>query len=140
MILKVWAKNLKEGSWFQKDSNLVTLVPKSAVDQANPNVGHQMQIPRAMWKDFTLVNHLLTRKEKMERFSNKPVWIIGASKDKWIANREAEMKKQSRMRSPGIHQQDDIDPIKLAQVRKQFTAGVADDESNVAAARDWLRS
>jgi len=123
---------------MQKDNNSITLIPKAAVDQTNPNVGNQMQIPRAMWKDFTLVNHLLTRKEKIERFSNKPVWVIGVSKNKWISNRETEIRKQSRM-SPGVHQQADIDPIKLAQVRKQFTSDVS-EEPDVSATRNWLRN
>lgn len=126
---------------LHKDDNAVTLVPKAAIDQGNPNIGHQMQIPRAMWTGFALINHLLTRKEKIERFANKPVWIVGASKDKWIANREAEMRKQSRqkMQNPGVHEPTEIDPIKLAQVKQQFTGGGKEEEPEVSAARNWLR-
>lgn len=124
---------------LHKDDNAVILVPKAAIDQGKPKIGHQMQIPRAMWVQFTLVNHLLTRKEKIERFANKPVWIVGASKDKWIANRESELRRQSKQQSPGVHQPAEIDPIKIAQVRKQLTGGGKEEEPEVSAARNWLR-
>jgi hypothetical protein len=117
------------------DGNEVSLTPKKGMTLG------LLKIPRQMWKEFTLVNHLLTQNEKMTKFSGKPVWIVGASKDKWIANREAELRKQGRqrMQSPGVHTPQDVDPIKLAQVRQQLTAGRGQEEPDVTAARNWLR-
>lgn len=118
------------------DGNEVSLTPKKGMTLG------LLKIPRQMWKEFILVNHLLTQNEKMAKFGgNQPVWIVGASKDKWIANREAELRKQGRqrMQSPGVHAQQDIDPIKLAQVRQQLTAGRGQEEPDVTAARNWLR-
>lgn len=127
---------------LHKDDNAITLIPKAAIDQGNPNIGQQMQIPRAMWVQLALVNHLLTRKEKIERFANRPVWIVGASKDKWMANRTTEMKrqqnKQQMQQSQGVHTPTDIDPIKLRQVKQQLTTG-KEEEPEVTAARNWLR-
>jgi hypothetical protein len=120
-----------------KNDNEVVLVPKAVIDRSNPSIGQQLKIPRNMWKDFTLINHLLTRKEKFEKFSSKPVWIIGASKDRWIANREAELRRQSRMKSPGVTTPAEIEPYKLAQLRQQFTT--REEEPEVSAARSWLR-
>ncbi len=69
----------------------------------------------------------------------RPVWIIGASKDKWIANREAELRRQQRASGPGVTPTE-VDPLKLAQFKQQFTQGAKEEEPAVAAARSWLRN
>ena len=127
-----------------RNDDEIALVPKAvklAIDsgRGNVNLGQRMRIPRAMWKEFALINHLLTRKEKIDKFANRRVWIMGATKDRWIANRTADMQRQSKRVGLGVQAPTDFDPIKLAQVRQQLTGGGREEEPEVAAARNWLR-
>lgn len=131
---------------MNKTNDAIILVPKKFYDQAMsggmmrmPPAEETVTIPQSQWKDFTLINHLLTRNEKMSRFGMKPVWIVGASKDRWIANREAELRRQSRAKGPGVSQPGELDPQKLSQFKQQFTQGAQEEEPAVAAARNWLR-
>ena len=128
----------------------IVLVPKKFYDQAMsgkimhmPTADQTLTIPQSRWNQFTLVNHLLTQNEKMARLGRVPIWIVGTAKDKWIARRteemEAEKRRAARKQGPGVSTPGELDPIKLAQFRQQFTQGAKEEAPEVSAARNWLR-
>ena len=114
---------------MMKNSDEIRLIPKTAIDQRNPSLGSQLHIKRGDWANLTLVNHLLTPKEKA-RFGYKTIWMTGLNKDKWIKN---------RTKKPAAQEQEpmEIGAAKLAQLRQQFQQ--RQEEPDVTAARSWLQ-
>lgn len=113
----------------QKSPDEIMMLPKTAIEKRNPNMGIQMRIARPEWHNFTLVNHNLTPAEK-RKFGNKPTWMIGSNKDKWIKNRT---KKPMATAT-----QDDISPLQVAKFRAQLQGDSGSEDQQVSAARSWL--
>ena len=110
----------------------------------------QAVLSLAQWNGSVVPRSLLSGPEQMMVDSaptigtlpreNRIVWAIGATKDRWLANRQKlrdqQAKKKGISEIPGVTAHEPISPLKLQQIKQSLTAGEPEKEDPQAA---WNR-